>query len=101
MNNDKIKQFLAETSLLKKLSHPSIIKVYDLYSFENNYYVVMEYCKGGTMTEYFKKLEIKSERVIATIMKQLLSAINYLHSMNIVHRDIKIDNMVFLNKVTK
>jgi serine/threonine protein kinase len=41
MNESKTRLFLAETSLLKQLSHPSIIKVYDLYNFESNYYVVM------------------------------------------------------------
>ena len=57
MNADKIKQFMAETTLLKKISHPSIIRVYDLYSFENNYYVVMEYCKGGEIGVPLKKIK--------------------------------------------
>lgn len=100
MNSDKTNQFLAETSLLKKISHPSIIKVYDLYSYDNNYYVVMEYCKGGAITNYTKKIRFNEETIVLNIMKQLLGSLSYLHSLEIVHRDIKIDNLVFLNEVT-
>ena len=41
MSEKKMQQFLAETSLLKGISHPSIIKVYDLYQYEKSFYVVM------------------------------------------------------------
>ena len=49
MSQKKTQQFLAETSLLKGISHPSIIKVYDLCQSKGDYYVVMEYCKGGDL----------------------------------------------------
>jgi calcium-dependent protein kinase len=83
-------------TLLSKLQHPAIIKLYDLFKDKNNYYVVMEYCKGGSIVKMFKNVKVKSERIIVNIMKQLLSALSYLHSLDIVHRDIKLDNIVFL-----
>ena len=83
-------------TLLSKLQHPAIIKLYDLFQDKKYYYVVMEYCKGGSILKMFKNMKLKSEKVIINIMKQLFSALSYLHSLNIIHRDIKLDNMVFL-----
>jgi calcium-dependent protein kinase len=58
----------------------------------------MEYCKGGSVIEALQRFSEKNERIIASIMKQLLSALSYMHSLNIIHRDIKLDNIVFLSK---
>ena len=92
-------EFLKEMTLLSRLNHPAIIKLYDLFHCRNKYFVVMEYCRGGAIVDILRKCKKKSEKIIANILKQLLGALAYMHSLNIVHRDIKLDNMVFLNKV--
>lgn len=56
----------------------------------------MEYCRGGTIVEILDRLRKQSEALIVHIVKQLLSALAYMHSLNIIHRDIKLDNIVFL-----
>ena len=86
-------------TLISRLNHPSIIKVYDLFHCDSKYSVVMEYCRGGSIVDLIRKSKKKSERIIINIMRQLLSALAYMHSLHIIHRDIKLDNMVFLNKV--
>jgi len=60
----------------------------------------MEYCRGGDLND-LTKIKSKTEKVIASIMRQVLGALTYLHSLDIVHRDIKIDNIVFLNPATE
>jgi serine/threonine protein kinase len=57
----------------------------------------MEYCKGGAVVDMLHKCKNKSEKTISFIIKQLLSALSYMHSQNIAHRDIKLDNIVFLH----
>lgn len=66
--------------------------------FHNHfYYVVTEYCEGGPVISIAKKGKF-SPAVISEIMKQLLSAVSYLHELGIAHRDIKLENMVLLKK---
>jgi len=61
----------------------------------------MEYCKGGSIVDMISKTKRKSEAIIVNIMKQLLSALSYLHSINIIHPDIKLENIVFLNNIAE
>lgn len=88
------KSFLKEIELLVNLNHPNIIKVYEYFQDEKNYYVVEEYAEGGELYEFLYKLDDFNERIACNIMKQILSAIVYLHEINIVHRDLKPENIL-------
>lgn len=92
-----MKGFLSQVTLQSKLNHPSIVSLCDLFRDNNKYYLVMEYCNGGSVVQLINKIVPKSELIIANIMKQVLRALSYLHSLSIVHRDIKLQNIVFLN----
>ena len=103
-----IKYFKNEISILRKLSHKNIIKLEDLKKTSNHYYVIMEYCNGGTLTECLDKYKNIyhrpfTEEIVQHIMLQVVSAINYIHDLKIIHRDLKLDNILvkFDNEIDK
>ena len=88
---------LQEVEILKSLDHPNIIKIFDLYEDSKNYYLITEYCSGGELFDRIQKNAVFTEREAARYIKQLLSALTYLHDKNIVHRDLKAENLLFEN----
>ena len=90
-NNDE--EVLNEINILKKIDHKNIIKIFEFYIDDNNYYLVTEYCKGGELFALLIKIKL-TEIQIAYIMFQLFSAINYCHKMKIIHRDLKPENIL-------
>ncbi len=98
-----------EIEILKKLDHPHIIKLYEFAQDDNNYYLITELCTGGELFDRITTYKNFTELVAAQIMKSILSAIAYCHSLNIVHRyffprsssarsDLKPENLLFDTK---
>jgi calcium-dependent protein kinase len=87
--------FLNELSILKIIDHPNIIKLFETYEDENNYYLVMEHLIGGDLFSRIERMKEINEAYIALIFYKIISAINYCHSIGVVHRDIKPDNILF------
>ena len=88
-----------ELKILHKLKHDNIVKIKDFQSTKKNNYIVIEYCNGGNLQEYkrFYEKTTKStinEFFIQKIMRQLTDGLQYMHSQNIVHRDIKLENIL-------
>jgi calcium-dependent protein kinase len=94
---DKISVIKNEAKILKMMDHPNIVKVYDYYEDEDNFFIVMEYWKGGELFEHITKVGVFTEEMASNIMKQILSAMSYLHSQNIIHSDLKAENIMFVN----
>jgi calcium-dependent protein kinase len=94
--SEKINQLKNEVELLKTLDHRSIIKAYETFqrTREKQIVIVMELCTGGDL---FARMTY-TERQVAVVMKQVLSAINYMHDKNIIHRDVKMENILFESK---
>jgi serine/threonine protein kinase len=82
-----------ELYCLRALSHPNIVKLEDDFSTSSYNVLVLEYCEGGSLNDVDFKTLSETEHIIPWI-KQLVSACAYIHSRNIVHRDIKLDNIV-------
>jgi len=80
---------------LRKLSHPNIIKLYEVFEGKEHIYFILEYCKGDDLKHYLKKKSI-SEKEKIEIMRGLIESISYLESKQILHRDLKLENIIIL-----
>ena len=81
-----------EIEILKTLDHPDIVRIIESFNTKDSYVLVTEYCEGGELFDQVRNQ--LSETQIAVIFRQLLSGLAYLHSHNIVHRDLKLENIL-------
>ena len=88
--NDDIKR---EINILKKLSHPNIVKIYEFYESDNCFYIINEHCKGGQLYEYLTKNKL-TEVQLCVIFYQVFSGLIYLHEHSILHGDLKPENIL-------
>ena len=93
LTKEEEKTLIKEINILKTLDHPNIMKVYEYFNTPDCFSIVSELCTGG---ELFKKMENNclSESVGKYVMKQLLSAVAFIHKNGIIHRDLKPENIL-------
>jgi myosin-light-chain kinase len=84
-----------EADLLASLNHPNIVHFIDLYEDSQFLYVIMERCSGGEVFEKLVAQKHFSETEVINFCRQMFSAIEYIHSLDIIHRDIKAENFLF------
>ena len=88
-------KILYEIKLLKKLrNHKNIVKYFEHFENEKHFFIVMENICGGNLLNAINKMSKFSEAIAKNIFKQLIETIKYLHSIGIVHRDVKPDNIL-------
>ena len=85
-----------EIYTLKQSEHENVIHLFDVYDDDNSIYIIMELCKGGDLyDEIIRQRNFsKNEKYAKNIIMQILKAIRHIHSKNIIHRDIKTENIV-------
>ena len=98
--NPRAKKYLDnEINILKEIDHPNIIKLVDVKETTHFYYLVMELCNGGGLSDCLEDYQKKNkkpfpEETVQYLMRQIVDGINYLHKRHILHRDIKLDNLL-------
>ena len=87
-----------EINILRNLDHPNIVKIIEFYSTENAYYIITDYCPSG---ELFNQINNSyNEFQLAVLFYQIFSGLYYLHTNNIIHRDLKLEN-ILLSEIEK
>ena len=95
-NARQIKLFANESTALSLLSHPNIVQVYNTAITHSTKYIIMEYVEGITLKKHIDHRGALPEREVLYYATQILSALDYIHSKNIVHCDIKPQNIILL-----
>ena len=98
-NKNLNKEIIKQIELLKILDHQNIMNIYEFCEGKNNIYFISEYYKNGNLLNYcIKHSKQITENLISIILFQILSAINYCHKQNIIHRDLKLENIMINDK---
>ena len=93
------KHFIDEINILKTLDHKNIIKLETIRQTANNYYIISEYYNGGGLYEALQQYKLSNgtpfpENVVQHFMRQIIDALIYLHGKKIIHRDLKLENLL-------
>ena len=102
VNESAKNKILYETNLMRGLWHPSVTKILETFECENYMLIIMEYISGGNLQNFVKKRRKLCEKTAKILFRQIIQGIRYIHSRGIVHRDIKLENILLdLNNIIK
>jgi len=88
-----------EVQILRTLHHANIVELKDAFSTGSHMCFVMEYCKGGELGRYLGEMGTLPEEQIYSIAIQILEGIRYCHNSGVIHRDLKLENILFADSL--
>jgi tRNA A-37 threonylcarbamoyl transferase component Bud32 len=94
MDHMQLAELRAEIEMLKLLDHPNVVSLVEIFEGENNICLVMEYCGGGDLSDR----RFKAEKDLANVLNQTLRAVAHCHKFGIIHRDLKLENILFVDR---
>lgn len=87
--------FDREVDILRSLNHANIVSLVDVARDSDHLYLIMEKCSGGEVFEKLIQVKVFQEKEAIELFTQVLFAIEYIHSLNIIHRDVKAENFLY------
>ncbi|XP_058868138.1 serine/threonine-protein kinase MARK2 isoform X2 [Acipenser ruthenus] len=94
LNASSLQKLFREVRIMKLLNHPNIVKLFEVIETEKTLYLVMEYASGGEVFDYLVAHGRMKEKEARAKFRQIVSAVQYCHQKNIVHRDLKAENLL-------
>uniref|UniRef100_A0A8C7X983 CaM kinase-like vesicle-associated b n=1 Tax=Oryzias sinensis TaxID=183150 RepID=A0A8C7X983_9TELE len=88
-----------EILILKMVKHPNILQLVDVYETKKEYFLFLELATGREVFDWILDQGYYSERDTSNVVRQVLEAVAYLHSLHIVHRNLKLENLVYYNRL--
>lgn len=85
---------MQEVYILRKIRHSNIIRLYEVFESEKHFLMVMEYANGGDLLQYVKKYKRLEEEKAKKIFRQVVYGLAHCHCRSVLHRDIKLDNVL-------
>nr|XP_058136991.1 serine/threonine-protein kinase MARK2-like [Dasypus novemcinctus] len=93
-NSSSLQKLSREVTIMKGLNHPNIVQLYEVMETEKTLYIAMEYASGGELFEYLVAHGSMAEKEARAKFRQIVSAVQYCHQKYIVHRDLKLENLL-------
>jgi serine/threonine protein kinase len=91
---DSVKRFQREAKLITHFDHPNIVTLHEFGDIDGNFYLAMRYMSGGNLVRLFPQTRPFELDKSLKILKQIASALDYAHERNVVHRDLKLENVL-------
>ena len=92
-----ITKFQTEIQILSMVDHPNIVRLFEVIEDDKYFNLLQELCTGGELYKKYQTTQLK-EKEIAKIFNQIMSAVAYCHEKGIVHRDLKLENILFASE---
>ena len=93
--------FFNELQIMNKLKHPNLLHCYELYQTTSNFYILMEYCDGGSLKHLRGNQGGLTEEASLVYMKQIMEGFKALKRHKIIHRDVKLENLLIKDNILK
>ena len=94
VKNNHLKYAVSEANILKRASHPFVLKMHYSFQTPSNLYMILDLCTGGDLAYHLSQTEIFEEEESRFFIAEILLAIEYIHSLDVIYRDLKPENIL-------